>query len=73
MSAEPDIIISPTEAEAFARRLGLTWMSTTDIAALREAMITIARAGLVVPRVSSKFVQPAYAFSVAPRPQSSKA
>jgi hypothetical protein len=30
-------------------------------------MVTIARAGLVVPRVASKFVQPAFVFSVAPR------
>jgi len=40
--------------------------------AMREAMVTIARAGLVVPRVSSKFVQPAFVFSVAPRTQDSK-
>ena len=31
-----------------------------------------ARAGLVVPRASSKFVQPAFVFSVAPRTQDSK-
>jgi hypothetical protein len=39
---------------------------------MREAMVTIARAGLVVPRVSSKFVQRAFVFSVAPRTQDSK-
>ena len=64
--------ISAAEAEAFARRLALTWMSAEDTARLREAMVTIARAGLVVPRVSSKFVQPAFAFSVASRAHQSK-
>jgi hypothetical protein len=72
MSAEPDIAVSITEAEAFARRLGLTWMSADDVTALREAMINIARAGQIVPRVASKFTQPAFAFSVAPRAQDSK-
>jgi hypothetical protein len=64
---EPDISVSSAEAEAFARRLGLNWISPQDTARLREAMVTIARAGLVVPRVASKFVQPAFMFSVAPR------
>ena len=72
MTTEPDIAISAAEAEAFARRLALTWMSAEDTARLREAMVTIARAGLVVPRVSSKFVQPAFAFSVASRAHQSK-
>jgi hypothetical protein len=72
MPTEPDIDISQAEAESFARRLGLTWMSAEDTTRLREAMVTIARAGLVVPRVSSKFVQPAFAFSVAPRAAISK-
>jgi hypothetical protein len=67
MSTESDIAISPAEAESFARRLGLTWLSAEDTTRLREAMVTIARAGLVVPRVSSKFTQPAFAFSVARR------
>ena len=72
MSAEPDIAVSIADAEAFARRLGLTWASTNDIAALREAMISIARAGQIVPRVASKFTQPAFAFSVAPRSHKSE-
>ena len=58
--------ISLAEAEEFARRHGLQWISPEETARLREAMITIASAGLAVPRVASKFVQPAYAFSVAP-------
>jgi hypothetical protein len=67
MSDEPDIAISNAEAEAFARRIGLTWISSEDTTRMGEAMVTIARAGLVVPRVSSKFVQPAFVFSVASR------
>jgi hypothetical protein len=67
MPDEPDIVVTDAEAEAFARRIGLTWLSAGDSARMREAMVTIARAGLVVPRVSSKFVQPAFVFSVAPR------
>jgi len=72
MSDEPDIAVSNAEAEAFTRRLGLTWATAEDTARMREAMITIARAGLVVPRVTSKFVQPAFVFSVAPRANGSK-
>jgi hypothetical protein len=72
MPAEPDIAISQAEAESFARRLGLTWLSAEDTVRLCEAMATSARAGLVVPRVSSKFTQPAFAFSVAPRAAKSK-
>jgi hypothetical protein len=72
MPAEPDVAVSSAEAEAFARRIGLTWISAEDTDRLREAMATIARAGLVVPRVSSKFIQPAFAFSVAPRVNESK-
>jgi hypothetical protein len=71
MPDEPDISVSIADAEAFARRLGLTWISAEDTGRLRQAMVTIARAGLVVPRVSSKFVQPAFVFSVAPRAQES--
>jgi hypothetical protein len=72
MPVEPDISIANAEAEAFARRLGLTWLSAEGTTAMREAMVTIARAGLVVPRASSKFVQPAFVFSVSPRTQDSK-
>ena len=72
MPTEPDISISIAEAEALARRLGLTWMPAEETGRLRGAMVTIARAGLVVPRVSSKFVQPAFAFSVASRAHQSK-
>ena len=72
MPAEPDIAISIADAEALAHRLGLIWASTNDIAALREAMISIARAGQIVPRVASKFTQPAFAFSVAPRSHKSE-
>jgi hypothetical protein len=72
MSTEPDISVSSAEAEAFARRLGLNWISAADTARLREAMVIIARAGLVVPRVASKFVQPAFVFSVAPQAHESK-
>jgi hypothetical protein len=72
MPVEPDISIANAEAEAFARRLGLTWLSAEGTTAMREAMVTIARAGLVVQRVSSKFVQPAFVFSVAPQTQDSK-
>jgi hypothetical protein len=71
MSTEAEIAVSIAEADAFARRLGLTWASANDIAALREAMISIARAGQIVPRVASKFTQPAFAFSVAPRAHTS--
>ena len=69
MPTDPEISLA--QAEEFARRHGLTWMSGDDTARLREAMVNIARAGLVVPRVDSKFVQPAYAFSVAPRARKS--
>ena len=72
MSDEPDIAVTSAEAEAFARRIGLTWASPEDTERLREAMVTIARAGLVVPRVSSKFVQPAFVFSVASQADGSK-
>jgi hypothetical protein len=72
MPTEPDIDITSAQADAFARRLGLAWTSTEDTTRLREAMVTIAQAGRVVPRVASKFVQPAFAFSVAPRASESK-
>jgi hypothetical protein len=65
MQAEPDMSISLAEAQAFARRIGLTWVAPEDIERLREAMATIADAGRVVPRPSSKFDQPAFVFSVA--------
>jgi len=64
MPAEPEISIA--DAEEFARRLGLAWISPAEPAWLREAVLTIARAGSVVPRVTSKFVQPAFNFSVTP-------
>ena len=67
MPIDSEIAVSMAEAEAFARRIGLTWASANDIAALRDAMAAIARAGLVVPRVTSKFIQPAFTFTVAPR------
>ena len=66
MPAEPaDIVVSSAESEDFARRIGLTWLASADRERLREAMATIARAGLAVPRQSSKFDQPAFTFSVA--------
>jgi hypothetical protein len=65
MQAQPDIVVSSAEAQAFARRIALTWLAPEDMERLREAMATIARAGLAVPRQSSKFDQPAFAFSVA--------
>ena len=64
MHAQPQISISVEEAEAFARRLGLKWLAPEGIEQLREAMATSARAGLAVPRVSSKFDQPAPVFRV---------
>ena len=64
MHAQPQISISVEEAEAFARRLGLNWLAPEGIEQLREAIATSARAGLAVPRVSSKFDQPAPVFSV---------
>jgi hypothetical protein len=42
-----------------------TWLAPEDTERLREAMATITRAGLIVSRQSSKFDQPAFAFSVA--------
>ena len=65
MQTEPEISVSMAEAEAFARRFGLTRLPAPEIERLREAMATIARAGLEVPRVASKFVAPAPVFSVA--------
>lgn len=65
MRAKPDNVVSSAEAEAFARRIGLTWLAPEDTERLREAMATITRAGLIVSRQSSKFDQPAFAFSVA--------
>jgi hypothetical protein len=68
MPAEPaDIVVSSAESEDFARRIGLTWLASADRERLREAMATIARAGLAVPRQSSKFDQPAFIFSVTSR------
>ena len=68
MPAEPaDIVVSSAESEDFARRIGLTWLASADRERLREAMVTIARAGLAVPRQSSKFDQPAFIFSVTSR------
>jgi hypothetical protein len=66
MPTEPTIAVSAAEAAAFARRLGLDWIAAKDTARLREAMVNIARAGLVVPRVPSKFTQPAFTFAVGP-------
>jgi len=42
-------------------------LAQADRERLREAMTTIARAGLAVPRQSSKFDQPAFIFSVTSR------
>ena len=67
MPDEPDVAVADAEAEAFARRIGLAWLTSDDTQRLREAMATIARAGLLVPRQSSKFAQPAFTFRVAPR------
>ena len=67
MPDEPDVVVSVAEAEAFGRRIGLAWLTPDDTQRLREAMATIARAGLLVPRQSSKFAQPAFTFRVAPR------
>jgi hypothetical protein len=67
MPAEPELSISVAEAEAFAHRIGLTWLLPEDLERLRDAMANIAHAGLVVPRATSKFDQPAFVFSVAPR------
>ena len=39
MPTEPDISVSSAEAEAFARRLGLNWISPQDTARLREAPV----------------------------------
>jgi hypothetical protein len=65
MHPQPQISVSIEEAEALARRLGLKWLSPQDMERLREAMATAAQAGVAVPRVSSKFDQPAPVFSVA--------
>jgi hypothetical protein len=70
MDSDSDVTIA--QAEAFAHRLGLVWMSCDDIARLREAMVTIARAGQIVPRVASKFTQPASIFRVTPWADPSK-
>jgi aspartyl-tRNA(Asn)/glutamyl-tRNA(Gln) amidotransferase subunit A len=68
MPAGPaDVVVSSAEAEDFARRIGLSWLAQADRERLREAMTTIARAGLAVPRQSSKFDQPAFIFSVTSR------
>ena len=64
MQPQTQVSVSIEEAEALARRLGLTWLSAADMERLREAMGTAARAGLAVPRVSSKFEQPASVFRV---------
>jgi len=69
MQPQIQISVSMEEAEALARRLGMTWLSPTDMERLREAMATAARSGLAVPRVSSKFDQPAPVFRV-PSPRS---
>jgi len=65
MQTESGISVSIAEAEAFARRIGLARLPAPEIERLREAMTTIARAGIAVPRVASKFVAPAPVFSVA--------
>jgi hypothetical protein len=65
MSPESDIVFSQAEADAFARRIGLSWLRPADTQRLREAMATIAEAGLAVLRQSSKFDQPAFTFNVA--------
>jgi hypothetical protein len=67
MQTEHDITVSEGDAETFARRIGLAWLTPAHIQPLREAMATIARDGLAVPRQPSKFVQPAFTFSVASR------
>ena len=67
MPDEPDVAVADAEAEGFARRIGLGWLTPDDTPRLREAMETITRAGLLVPRQSSKFAQPAFTFRVAPR------
>jgi hypothetical protein len=64
MHPQNQISVSIDEAEALARRLGLKWLSPADMERLREAMVMAARAGLAVPRVSSKFDQPAPVFRV---------
>ena len=67
MQTEPDVAVSEGEAEAFARRIGLAWLTPAHTQRLCEAMSAIARAGLAVPRQSSKFVQPAFTFRVVSR------
>ena len=72
MRTEPEIAVPQSEAEAFAHRIGLAWVTPDHTQRLREAMTTIARAGLAVPRQSSKFAQPAFTFSVASRAHRSR-
>jgi hypothetical protein len=55
---------SPGEAAAFARRLGFTRLTEADMPALAAAMATILDAGRNVPRMASKFDQPAPVFRV---------
>jgi hypothetical protein len=64
MQPESPISVSVAEAEAFARRFGLAPLTPAGIEQLREAMAGIARAGLAVPRVPSKFDAPADLFGV---------
>jgi hypothetical protein len=56
--------VSPEEAAAFARRWGVRSLRPEHIAELQEAMTGIAQAGRNVPRVASKFDQPAAFFRV---------
>jgi hypothetical protein len=65
MPPEPQIAVSAAEAEAFAMRFGLGPPTPAAIEQMRAAMAGIARAGLAVPRVPSKFDAPADLFSVA--------
>ncbi len=67
MQSELEIAVSDAEAAAFARRLGLAWLTPEHVQRLREQMETIARAGFAVPRQSSKFIQPAFIFPVPSR------
>jgi hypothetical protein len=66
METETPPEVSLEEAVAFARQWGLTSLRPEDMENLRESMNAIARAGRAVPRVPSKFDQPAAVFRVLP-------
>ncbi|MBX9740250.1 MAG: hypothetical protein K2X62_09270 [Beijerinckiaceae bacterium] len=55
---------SLAEIEAYARRHGLADLEPEQMQRLRTMAGAIARAGKEVPRVASKFDQPANVFSV---------